>query len=141
MTIDAGVLADVVAHACEAQPLECCGILTGWRDRISGSVRARNVAESPTRYLIDPEDHIRARRDARSRGIDVVGFYHSHPRSPAVPSPSDLAEASYSGCVWLIVSLLGEGEARLFTIEQGKAAEIESGDLPRTGLQLDRRRG
>jgi proteasome lid subunit RPN8/RPN11 len=139
--IDAAPLADIVTHAREQQPLECCGMLIGGAGRISGSVRARNLAGSPTRYLIHPEDHIRARRDARTHGMEVVGFYHSHPRSPAVPSPSDLAEASYSGCVWLIVSLLGEGELRLFTIERGQASEIESGELSGARLQLNRRGG
>ena len=75
---------------------------------------------SPTRFLIDPKDHIDARRAARGRGLEVLGFYHSHPHSPAWPSPTDVAEAAYPDAVHLIVSLDGGvADARLFRIERG----------------------
>jgi proteasome lid subunit RPN8/RPN11 len=57
---------------------------------------------------MDPKDHIDGRRDARRRGLAVVGFYHSHPRSPAEPSATDLSEASYPDHLYLIVSLAAE---------------------------------
>jgi len=97
-----------VAHAREVAPRECCGILIGTRDAIATAVRAANLSESPSRFLIDPQDHIRARREARAGGLDVVGFYHSHPHSDAVPSATDLAEASYADRVYLIVGLAGD---------------------------------
>ena len=86
---------DVIAHAREMAPAECCGLLVGSAREIVAAVRAANLADNPSRFLIDPKDHIRARREARARGLDVVGFYHSHPHSDARPSPTDLAEASY----------------------------------------------
>jgi proteasome lid subunit RPN8/RPN11 len=98
----------VVAHAREASPAECCGLLVGSPGEITSAVRAGNLSENPKRFLVDPKDHIRARRDARAAGLDVVGFYHSHPHSPAVPSERDLAEASYADCLYLIVSLAEE---------------------------------
>src|SRR5437867_2847 len=58
MTISSQVLDDVVAHARECQPSECCGVLVGQGDRITAAIRARNVAESPSRFLIDPKDHL-----------------------------------------------------------------------------------
>ena len=80
---------------------------------------------SPTRFLIDPKDHIAARRAARGRGLEVLGFYHSHPHSPAWPSPTDVAEAAYPEAVHLIVSLEGGGaDARLFRIERGSPVEL-----------------
>jgi proteasome lid subunit RPN8/RPN11 len=108
------VLDAVVAHARDAAPAECCGLLLGTLDAVTESRRARNLADDPNRFLIDPGDHIDARRDARTRGIDVVGFYHSHPHSAAVPSERDLAEASYAGYLYLIVSLAEQPPAAGF---------------------------
>ena len=102
------VLDEVVAHARAAAPCECCGLLVGQADAIVDAVRAANVADDPVRrFLIDPKDHIGARRQARTRGLAVVGFYHSHPLSPAEPSATDVAEASYADYIHLIVSLAG----------------------------------
>jgi proteasome lid subunit RPN8/RPN11 len=124
------VLDAVVAHAREAAPGECCGMLLGSVDRIVDAVRARNRSGDPNRFLVDPEDHIVARRTARTRGIDLVGFYHSHPHSDAYPSASDVAETSYPDCVYLIVSLMREPAARLFRMNgdgpQELILEIES---------------
>src|SRR5258706_7074574 len=97
----------VIAHARAAQPAECCGMLLGTGLSIDEAIRANNTAVSSTRFLIDPKDHIQARRDARSRGLEVIGFYHSHPHSSTRPSPTDVAEATYLEAVYLIVSLEG----------------------------------
>src|SRR4051812_32287507 len=83
----------IVAHAREAAPAECCGLLLGSPASIVEAARTRNIAtDSTSRFLIDPKDHIDGRREARRRSLEVVGFYHSHPRSPAVPSARDRAE-------------------------------------------------
>jgi proteasome lid subunit RPN8/RPN11 len=109
----------VVAHAREAAPAECCGLLLG-HDTIVEAVRTRNIATVPTRFLIDPKDHIDRRRDARQRGLDVIGFYHSHPRSPAWPSEADRAEAAYPGHLYFIVSLAADvPDLRLFRYAEG----------------------
>jgi len=100
------VLGDIVDHARRQAPQECCGMLIGDSGDVLECVPARNIADRPTvRFLIDPHDHVQALRSARARGLDVVGFYHSHPRSPAVPSETDLAEATYADQLLLIVSL------------------------------------
>ena len=100
-------------------------MLIGCDASIDEAVRAKNIAESPTRFLIEPKDHIDAMRTARSRGLEVLGFYHSHPHSPAWPSPTDVAEATYPEAVHLIVSLEeGAADARLFRIERGSASEL-----------------
>jgi proteasome lid subunit RPN8/RPN11 len=107
--VKASVLDRVVAHARSLAPEECCGVLIGDGVGVLDAVPARNIADRPAvRFLIDPKDHLTALRDARSRGLDVVGFYHSHPRSAAVPSETDLAEASYPRHLFMIVSLKGE---------------------------------
>lgn len=125
MNIPRAVLDDIFGHARAVQPLECCGMLIGHGQQIVSAVRATNLAASSNRYLIDPRDHIRARRESRQAGRDVVGFYHSHPSTAAAPSPSDIAEASYPDCVWLIVGLSTDTpEARLFRIAEGAATEV-----------------
>lgn len=104
--------------------MECCGVLLGHGDEVVGGVRTRNLSPDPNRFLIDPEDHIRARRDGRAQGLDVVGFYHSHPHSPAVPSETDRVEAAYPGSLYVIVSLLGVPEVRAFRLGASSLVEL-----------------
>ena len=93
MTIADGAVTAILEHAREESPHECCGLLLGDERHIASALRARNIAEDPARrYLIDPRDHLAAIRAARARGEHVVGAYHSHPRSRAIPSPTDAAE-------------------------------------------------
>jgi proteasome lid subunit RPN8/RPN11 len=104
MTI--GVRAAMLAHARREAPKECCGLLVGTGPRIDECVPVRNVSPSPaTRYVLDPAEHIATRRRLRGTGREVVGCYHSHPASPAVPSETDIADAHYPEFAWVIVSL------------------------------------
>ena len=120
-----GVLEAVVAHALAARPSECCGILLGRHDEIVEAVRTGNLAGSASRFLIDPRDHINARRAGRDRGLDVIGFYHSHPSSTGEPSATDLAEASYPDHLYLIVGLgPSPPETRLFRLLGGGFIEL-----------------
>jgi proteasome lid subunit RPN8/RPN11 len=109
VTIARSVLDSVVAHARETAPAECCGLLLGRDGEVVEAVPTTNVADDPeSRFVIDPKGHIDGRREARRRGLDVAGFYHSHPRSPASPSATDRAEASYPDHLYLIVGLAHE---------------------------------
>jgi proteasome lid subunit RPN8/RPN11 len=111
----------IVRRARAAAPDECCGVLIGNADVVKEAVEARNIADHPpTRFLIDPKDHFDAVRSARQCGLDVIGFYHSHPRSRASPSPSDVAEASYPDHLFLIVGLTTEPpDVQLFRFADG----------------------
>lgn len=130
MKIARRALDELLAHARESDPRECCGVLLGVGDRIATATRARNVLESDTQYLIDPRDHIAARRQARAAHQSVLGFYHSHPRSAPYPSASDLAEWSYSDAVSVIV---GREEQRL----RARAYRIAAGAVEEVSLELD----
>jgi proteasome lid subunit RPN8/RPN11 len=108
-------------HGEEAYPAEACGALL---DRFSpgGSVvetavRATNVLAGVdnTRYQIDPAELVRIERDARRQGLGIAGFYHSHPNHAAQWSPTDLEEAHWLGCSYVITA-----------ISFGKAAETNS---------------
>ena len=110
----------MLRHAESARPRECCGVLVGRDDEILQAFEARNLADDPNRYLLDPGDHIAIRRNARASGLAVVGFYHSHPHSAARPSATDRAEATYPDHLYLIV---GADEVRLFRLTGGNFVE------------------
>jgi proteasome lid subunit RPN8/RPN11 len=124
VTIDKEAVDAIVAHAREARPAECCGLLVGSPARIEQAHRARNLEASPARFLIDPEDHFAAIHAARANGREVVGVYHSHPATPATPSAADLAEATYSEYVYVIVGLQREPvDMRSFRLREGGFVE------------------
>ncbi len=126
MRIKSAVLGELVAHAREVAPLECCGLLLGANGVIERSIRARNLHASPVRYLISPDDHFRAIREARLAAMEVLGAYHSHPRSPAVPSPSDMSEAADRALLYIIVSPGGfeqSPDIRAYRIDRGNFSE------------------
>jgi proteasome lid subunit RPN8/RPN11 len=101
-------LAEVRAHGAEGYPHEICGIMLGPRGegRATEVRRARNiiVERARDRYEIDPRDHIRIQREADAEGLDIVGYYHSHPDHPAQASRFD-TERAWAGYVYLIVSI------------------------------------
>jgi desampylase len=103
--VAASVIEGITAHALRARPHECCGLLIGADGTVAAFHAARNTAPQPcTRYTIDPVDHFAAIRRARLAGLDVVGAYHSHPATAAVPSATDRAEA-FPHFLFVIVSL------------------------------------
>ena len=104
--IAAAVLAAVFAHARDEAPRECCGLLVGTGASIDEAVRTSNLEPGTTRYRIDPADHFRLIKQLRGTGRDIVGAYHSHPHSPARPSPTDIEEASGEGFLYVIASLV-----------------------------------
>ncbi len=125
MTTTRDIRDRLIAHAREESPRECCGLLLGRGDELAEVRRARNVASSPaTRFVIDPKDHIDARRDGRSRGLEILGFYHSHPHGAAMPSATDVAEAAYPGSMYAIIGLGAEvPEVRVFEFADGNFHE------------------
>jgi proteasome lid subunit RPN8/RPN11 len=98
----------IEAHGAEGYPDEICGVMLGTlADRVVTEVRrARNiiVERSRDRYEIDPLDQIRIQREADATGLDIVGYYHSHPDHPAQASRFD-TERAWAGYVYLIVSI------------------------------------
>jgi proteasome lid subunit RPN8/RPN11 len=109
-------LADLRAHAEQAYPQECCGVLLGTHTPernnpegwlVRAAVRAANTrTDSPkNRYEIAPAELVRILRSARDQGLEVAGFYHSHPDHPAVPSATDLAEAHWLQCSYVITEV------------------------------------
>ena len=93
-------------------PHECCGVLVGEFDEAGdkavkaavpcGNTRTDSLAN---RYRISPSELVRIQREAMLAGLDIVGFYHSHPDHPARWSATDLAEAHWTGCSYVITSV------------------------------------
>jgi proteasome lid subunit RPN8/RPN11 len=121
--ISRGAVEAIEAHGAEGYPDEICGVMLGTlADRAVTEVRrARNiiVERSRDRYEIDPRDHIRIQREADATGLDIVGYYHSHPDHPAQASRFD-TERAWAGYVYVIVAIHGGKpvDANAFVAEQ-----------------------
>jgi proteasome lid subunit RPN8/RPN11 len=118
-------LAEITKHAADDYPQECCGVLLGLRQadvrHVLQTVRCRNVHPSPSaRYTIDPPELIIVQRDARDLQMEIIGFYHSHPEHPAQWSTTDLEQAHWEGCSYLIISV----ERRLTTAARSFVLDI-----------------
>jgi proteasome lid subunit RPN8/RPN11 len=111
----------VVAHAREDAPNECCGYMRVDDGRVDEVFRAENLRRSPYGYEIDPKSLLAA-NDLDDEGFGVA-IYHSHPRSPAEPSQTDINLAYYPHWHYVIVSLAGEPELRAWRINDGRVEE------------------
>ena len=117
---------ELLAHAREDAPNECCGLIGG-QDGVARTVyRARNAEASPLRYNLDPQDQFRIMTAMDEAGEDLAALYHSHTKSPAYPSQTDINLAAYPETLYVIISLLeGEQPVRAFHIEHGQVEEVE----------------
>ena len=105
LTVTSGAMATLLAKSARAAPEECCGLLLGAGARITEAMPAGNVAEDRlTRFEIDPMALLAAHKAARAGGLQVLGYYHSHPAGHPVPSATDCEHASGDARVWAIVS-------------------------------------
>jgi proteasome lid subunit RPN8/RPN11 len=102
--------AQMVGHAYDGLPDEACGLLAGppGTSRCTAFYPCRNAAESSKVYTIDPKDHLKADRDAESRGLELIGVMHSHTHTDAYPSPTDLRQAPDPAWHYVIVSMRQE---------------------------------
>jgi proteasome lid subunit RPN8/RPN11 len=118
-------LEQIRKHGEQTYPHECCGFLLGTDEGATNVLAEVYAAENErqesreTRYLITPQQYKRADDYARSRGLGVIGYYHSHPDHPAAPSGYDLDHSCWPGESYIIVA-----------VEQGKAAALNSFTKP-----------
>jgi len=100
-------VSEMYAHAREVSPAECCGLIGGSNDRVQTVYRLRNVAADPlVGYEAAPEELFAAQRSMRERGEQLLGIYHSHPRSrEPVPSATDVRLAYYPSAIYFIIGL------------------------------------
>ena len=127
----------MIAHARDEAPSECCGLLAGPADCITGIdpmhnlssdhplVRDLNVpADRSLRYVMDPKEQFQVVKRIRASGLTLMGIYHSHPHSAAFPSETDVRLALAADVFYIIISLAGiEANVRAFTIVDRKITE------------------
>jgi proteasome lid subunit RPN8/RPN11 len=125
LKLTAAQLSEIRRHGEATYPHECCGVLTGEMladggKRVLAVAQCGNTHNDPLRswYQIDPRELMHVQREAYERGEDIIGFYHSHPDDAAQWSVSDLEEAHWTGCSYLITS-----------VERGTAAQTNSFEL------------
>ena len=126
ISITDSVRAAIQEHALQARPSECCGLLSGKDGLITDLHRLRNGADKPeTRYFATPEDLFAAMRRIREGGQSLLGVYHSHPRTQAYPSASDVEMAFYPEALYFIISLEPQVELRAFKIEDSRIDDVK----------------
>ena len=129
--ITEAVKAAIEEHARREHPAECCGLLSGENGLITDIHLLRNDADKPeTRYFATPEGLFAAMRRIRESGQALLGVYHSHPRTPAYPSASDVEMAFYPEALYFIISLEPVVELRAFRIEGSNIEDVEIVNSP-----------
>ena len=127
MRITSSVFEQILQHARQEAPKECCGLLTGEGRTISRSHPTTNILKSEVQYSIDPRELFQFFRGLRSSRESHLGIYHSHPSSEAYPSRTDVEQAFYPHCCYLIVSLKDPAapNLRAFRIVGKEITELE----------------
>lgn len=150
MHLPRAVYDSIRAHGEQTYPHECCGALLGRADaggaewHVEEAVRAGNTRtdSAHNRYNIAPAELVKIEREARGRGLDIAGFYHSHPDHPAQWSATDFAEAHWIGCCYVITQVT-QGKASVTNsfllagrTEDDKRFEQQTIELTEAGAEL-----
>jgi proteasome lid subunit RPN8/RPN11 len=117
---------EIVAHAEQDAPNECCGMIASRDGEAVRVYRATNAAASPLRYEIDGAEQYRIQMAIEDAGLDLGAIYHSHTRSQPYPSQTDVNLAFYPEALYVIVGVAAEQpEVRAYTIREGRIADAE----------------
>lgn len=98
---------EMIGHCLEGKPNEACGILAGRNGTVAKVFRMRNASASPLRYSLDPKEQLAVYNALDAEGLELAGVFHSHTRTPPVPSPTDVRLAA-EDVPYVIVSLASE---------------------------------
>jgi proteasome lid subunit RPN8/RPN11 len=125
MRIPRALYEEIVAHAVEDAPNECCGIVAASGGVATRVFRAANAAASPLRYEIDGREQLRIQNEIELGGWELGAIYHSHTRSDPYPSQTDINLAFYPDSLYIIVGVAAESpEIRSFRIVDGAVEEV-----------------
>lgn len=116
------LLQQIVAHCRHSYPLEACGIVSGRAGRAERVYGTVNIHPRPDRHFLIAADEQRAVfRDMKVKGHELVALFHSHPRTPAHPSATDIELAFYPDAFYIIVSMAAEPpDVRAFRIDRSR---------------------
>lgn len=115
----------MIAHCRREAPKEACGLLAGSGGAATAIYPMTNADNSPISYTMDPLEQLRAQKAMRAEGVELAAIYHSHTASPAYPSPTDIALATYPDAHYVVVSLAVPMRpvAKAFRIIEERVAE------------------
>ncbi len=118
---------EMIKHALETNPVECCGIIAGSGARVTKVIRVKNDTPTATEYSMNAAELKRALDTLDADRLDFIGIYHSHPTSIAYPSRVDITKAIWPELYYVIISLLESSrpELKSFKIVDGKVVEEE----------------
>ena len=118
---------EIVGHAREEYPRECCGMLAGKNAAISKLFKIKNIAHRIDEYELDPLEQVNAFEEIDRLSLKLLGVYHSHPDNPCYPSGLDINQAFYPDTLFFIISLSDshQPEIRSFKMHEGKVCEEE----------------
>jgi proteasome lid subunit RPN8/RPN11 len=127
LSIPRQIFDEIVKQAEAEAPVEACGILAGRGGEVQQLYKMKNTDESNEHFMMEPKEQFAVVKDIRSRGLEMLAVYHSHPESPARPSAEDIRLAYTGGVQYVIVSLekQGQPEVRAFEIENEVATESQ----------------
>ncbi len=128
MRIAQGLVDEMVAHAREDLPNECCGMVGGRDGEATTVVRVANAAASPLRYEMDPQEQYDALKSIEDQGLELLAIYHSHTKSAAYPSQTDVNQAvAWPEQVYVIVSLADEDapDVKAYLLKDLRIADVE----------------
>lgn len=114
MKLKSYILEQMKHHVEDTYPYEGCGVMLGKNNTVTNILKGTNIRQDrkEDRFLLNPADILIAEKYAKEKGIDILGFYHSHPDHPAKPSQTDL-ENAWEDYYYAIVS-----------VENGKMSKI-----------------
>ncbi len=127
MRIARALYEEMISHAREEAPNECCGMVASRDGEIVKVYRATNVEASPFRFVIDGREQLQIYNEIEAAGLELGAIYHSHTRTEPKPSQTDLNFGkAWPGVLWIIVGLAGdEVQVRTWRIDDGKVSEAE----------------
>ena len=128
MKISRALVDEMVAHAREDLPNECCGMIAGRDGEATEVIRVANAAASPLRYEMDPKAQYEAWKSIEDAGRELLAIYHSHTKSAAYPSQTDVNQAvAWPDQVYLIVSLADDDapDVKGYFLKDLKIADAE----------------
>lgn len=111
-------------HVRRRVPLEACGLLAGKAGQVEMVIGVTNAARSPVRYRMEPHAQWRAFNKIEQMGMELLAIYHSHPKGPPHPSPTDIQEASYAVVHIIWFPRAENWQADGFWIEAGQVSQV-----------------